>query len=546
MKKYLLLFIFILSIIVIAMSCQNGFQKVDDQSGNELSAESSEIIVLGARKNNPYSLARARASDATLEANQYYIRVKSNSPELLEWLRANYEGVDTIPIDYDIVAGGTFYDDPFVDESLECSWFYLFTDREHIDQLESKGFSIEIIQEMYVDFNLLDAMQSGNSNQIPGARGLFGSIDRKPSGYVRVWDSIRKEYVPLRNVKVVASQWLVFASDFTDENGYYSINTSFNSFFGKVRLKVVFGNEQAEVNRCINEDIAQYFFSSSYSPGDFSVSAIQGQDINLADNTLQAKLGTTLKAVGEYHIFASAFGIEEPDHLKVVTFNGSGGMALMGRSTGNVLFANGGMITGALLGGPLGAFIGWLGGQIITSQLPDLLIGINSPYEDYTEHISRTVYHECAHASHEQAVGDIYWWAEYFTMLGGWMGQLGDGSFDAYNGGASELVCFIESWGYFIGFYGMQYFYPELQSDYLWYLEHGPFLPYLYYDGIYDLMDTNNEYGDYYNGATISDIFDLYRNYRLKSALDFFNAFVKEYGSAESVKATLIHNGAQL
>lgn len=431
-------------------SCQLPFSSSDNR---DTPSSGSEIIRLGNKKVNPFSLMTARALKPGVEANRLYIRVRSNDPALLQHLFDKYPNLQTTPLDYEVLEGGVSYDDPLVDEAEEVSWAYLMITPDESAALVAAGFDVEVLEEMYVDEKEMAAISESEPDSFNRglARDLPGEDREKPRGHLYVWDSVNQVYKPLRKAKIVANQWLTESTDYTDSAGYYKIGTTFSSLWGKVRLRVFFDNSQAVINRNITENFAQYLWAAEYLVGEYSVSRLDNKDIYLAPSSTQARLGTVLKAVDEYESFASDNGITVPDKLKIMTFRDDGGklrgVTPMTRYTTTEIFWGIVPALGGAFGGIPGAIGAWGGGLLLQSELPDVIINIGSGTngESYTEAISNTVYHEMAHASHEQATGGSWfglWWNEYRDMIGGGGGYA-----------STPLVNLVESWGFFMGDY---------------------------------------------------------------------------------------------
>ncbi|MBR5646134.1 MAG: hypothetical protein IKX23_05790, partial [Treponema sp.] len=74
--------------------------------------EKEEGIVLGSRKENPFSLKNYRGADKeSVKPNYYYYKLRTNNLEKLKELIEEGQELSDIPLDYEIVQGGSFYEE---------------------------------------------------------------------------------------------------------------------------------------------------------------------------------------------------------------------------------------------------------------------------------------------------------------------------------------------------------------------------------------------------------------------------------------------------
>lgn len=469
------------------------------------------------------------------------VRLRPATPAQMAWTMEHLGQLSQVPPDRSIRQGGTRYDDPAVDEGRESPWLHGLASPDILAALQDQGISHEILG--YLP-GPADPAAAPGSKGGTSSNPLAGRLAR-PSGRVLVWDAINSSWKPVRHARVVASQWATVAQSQTDSNGNFRIAQVFGSQLGPVRLTVVFQNAHASIHRLPTEHLLQFFWPAEYVHGDIPVSRLAGLTIRLPDGSLAARLATVLNAVEEYRDYAGSKGITLPDQLKVVTFgNSGGGLALMGRYSC--------LAPATLLAGG-----NWLGGVLLQSQLPDLLVGLaNQPGEAYNLAISKTTYHECAHASHFKEVGDLYWWQDNLEILDGWLDQLlagtAPGNLDAYNQGSSELTCLKESWAWLAGYTILAATNPGIAQQVVGnYLEHPASYGYLYHDGFHDLMDQDDEPGDSCSGYRLDQIFQVLTDPRVKSAQAWYQQFCQEQcpgnpAEMQRVRATLSLAGARL
>ena len=256
------------------------------------------------------------------------------------------------------------------------------------------------------------------------------------------------------------------------------------------------------------------------------IEGISGMTIKAGNNGFISKCATIMNAYSDYCDLCNENKIETPENLSVWMVSGTGGACtpLTRHVTGTALPSVSNSITdflGILLVSPDRAII------------PDIIIGTdNAINEDLTEDIYSNMFHELSHASHYFGLGPEgrkLWFQEYGDMISGWIEvkKNGGNPFEnCYNDGGTDLVRLIESWGYFSGNYLMSLKYPKtsfnwnkipiiyldiLENRKLDYDNNGNIvksLPYFYYGGLYDLIDTENETDiDFTGGYTYNQLF---------------------------------------
>ena len=132
---------------VTLFGCKNQINVVDS-STNVIEKITSENILLGEKKNNPFSLQAARAANTNVPPNYYYFRLRTDNIEKLETLKKSYPDLSTLPFDYEIIEGGCFYEDN-VGENNNSPWFYFsLPTLEYLDLAEN--YEIAIWKNMFL------------------------------------------------------------------------------------------------------------------------------------------------------------------------------------------------------------------------------------------------------------------------------------------------------------------------------------------------------------------------------------------------------------
>ena len=239
-------------------------------------------------------------------------------------------------------------------------------------------------------------------------------------------------------------------------------------------------------------------------------------------------------------------GVNKPGKLKVMTYVGNPGFrrsaALMFRyTTLNILSLVSAI---SLSADPFAGLIVSLISAVAVNSLPDIVQNIG-PYDSrsFTEYVSWSLFHELAHASHQQATGnDIWdlWWGDYVTMLVSGM---------QYNKN-SEIMSLVESWGFFYGNllsdrkFGSSSLY-NYYSKLEWYKNN------ILNEGIfYDLMDgySVEETWDNINGVSINSSYAPLKDRTIKSLKNYYNKFMVNNPaySASDLKVIFNNNGINL
>ena len=532
-----------LSIIMLTFSIMSCSGIVgQNENENNFHESKNEEIVLGAKRENPFSLKNSRSALENNNPNYIYFRIRTDKYENVEHLESILGDLNIVPIDYEIKEGGCFYNDNPGSE-IYSPWFYHMVPVEIFEQAKSFG-EVETLDEMYISDEAL-AKFTEESTEVanPSARFLwFNYKSVRPTGYVYFFDEVKKKNVPLQGVKVTVSQWCHVKSAYTDENGYYDIGENFTTCWqNTANVKIIF-----ETNKDTIYDIGSIFKATNFRK-DKNVSELSENNIYLEADTPQGNYGVLLNAATTYRKYARELNITEPKNLK---FWGStitnGGITLMQ----DVVIADFAAVTAAIgsaasLG--VGTILGSITGAIAGTYLPDIIISLNTPEKiniTKTESITETVFHEMAHASHFTGIGIgniTYWNEEYIKMLGGWAAVIWRGedlSKNCYNNGTSKQVCLIESWGYFMGYYLMSKYYSNnstVKNYKSRLLGNGKSYSYFYYDVYYELL----------KNYSVEQIFTPYNYFSVQSLTSWFEKFKslnKEIDS-EKLKDTITSRG---
>ena len=542
----------------------------ESESDSEKQASEQEIetlavenvnseIVLGDKFENLFTIEQVNARNAAsgmeeVEANYIYFRCRSNDIEKQKWLNDRFELLSIIPLDREILEGGTIYKDPEIPDG-ECPWFYLMKPIEEYDEVVEQGLAVEILDKMYID-DEDSAVLSGEGLEIPedtyltvdleeeNSRGIFKRIKKflkkyvanHPKGKVQVYDNVQGRYVPVRNVQVMSQQLGVFGIKETDRNGNFTIPRAYTSLGGKVQIMVSFKNSNMTLNAPGHG--SNFFGNVIYYEGWHWIEGISDLEIKIKDDLFDAKCATIMNAYSDYCDYCSLNRITKPTNLSIWSFaNGDNSCAPLARHTTGIKLPK---FTNSIAN-----FLGIPVPSLDMMLLPDIVIGTEKATgKDLTEKIYSKMFHELSHASHYFGLGKDarkVWFNEYGDMVLGWVQVLLRGekiSENPYNNGGTDLVKLIESWGYFSGNYAMEWKYPggisgrnyknileDRKLDKKSETEKDESKPYFYYGGLYDLIDYSNETDvDFTSGYTYNQLFRALTSSNVRNLNSFANA----------------------
>lgn len=514
----------------------NESQCIEQKIGTLAVENVNSEIVLGEKIENIFTLEQVNARNAAsgteeVEANYIYFRCRSNDAEKMKWLNDKFEQLSVIPLDREIIEGGSIYKDPEIPEG-ECQWFYFMKPIAEYDEVVEQGFIVEVLDEMYLDDEDFSVL-SGDGLEIPedtyltvdleeeNSRGLFKKLRKLikkyvanyPKGKIQVYDHVKNCYVPVKGVQVISQQLGLLGTSVTDKNGNFRIPRAYTSIGGKVQIMVSFKNSNITLNAPGHG--SNFWGNVIYIEGWHWIEGISDLDIKIKNDLFDKKCATIMNAYSDYCDYCSSQRIAKPTNLSIWTFaKGGNSCAPLARhttGTASPQFIN-----------SIANFFGIPVSSVDMALIPDIVIGTKYATDnDVTEKIYSNMFHELSHASHYFGLGTTarkLWIREYGDMAYGWVKVLQSDeelSENPYNNGGTDLVKLIESWGYFSGNYAMEWKYPKgIYGTYINSLENrligvnDESKPYFYYGGFYDLIDSTNESGvDFTGGYTYNQLF---------------------------------------
>lgn len=445
--------------------------------------EEGTEIVLGEQLQNPYEITNMRNAYALITrkglftgaanipsaptVNMYYYRVLPASSEELDIIVENEDiYYTTVPYDYQIDEWcGDYYMDPDCPDSL--TWLYavvpanygfpevgevevladLYIPEEVENVPEGKIDGVGLLE--YVAYKLTGNLSewenediiyyesilsnSSSSNIVAQSQKAKGRWLAKsyPTGTISVHNTTTGNYDGIDGVQIIINNLVKICSCVLDENGQY---TSVTPFRTKVWYTIRFYNTQTKTSILPKVPLygsALYFFGRHSKTGynaqiEYSSKVWRHATIN---NTLVKNMA-----------FNEEYGIQNPEYLRIWVLPGDDEWS---GSTPMLHWSNG------LYGSYSSLLLFPFELATLSPITPDMLIFANVNETGLTTGIlSKTLYHELAHASHYLQVGDEYW-DRYISHI---IWNLGYG--DSKNSSMYAGYCGIgEMWATYVGYF---------------------------------------------------------------------------------------------
>lgn len=449
MKKLLFL---LAAFAAMLCSCSRGLDVSDGwrQSPNPVG---HEMIELGERLNDPYSLSNVNAAvkslypskSTTLSATDIYVRfLPKNEDEYDHLIDIGVNLIDH-PLDFRIVKEGDYYHDPSVSDDA-ITWQYSVVspkfkfpkdiEYEILDECYIPGSSSETKAEPSdVDWAAVEAEAyriSGNSEFLQISKSDDTPVQAGPRGKIQIVDDAFNGGKPIgvKGVMVSVNSFVKFASAYTDEEGNYKIDRTFSS---DIRYRIVFKNVKG----------FGIGFNLLLIPA--SISALgkaspEGIDVLIDKSTERKQFARSVVNNAAYDYFemteTSGSSVRTPPaNLRMWLFQNIG-------ISCSPMFQQGCLIDTGIVANALGEYR-----SLVKMFLPDMLIGLkNCP--DYASIYSEAL-HQLAHSSHYMQVGNSFWDALVVFNLKAFItsGFITYGVGTEQNAGYCEVG---EMWAYFM------------------------------------------------------------------------------------------------
>lgn len=449
MKSELLLLL--CCIAAASVSC-NGIVS-DDGEGVPYDEISHDMIVLGDKLDDPYSVSNIKAALAkayptkagrvSVVATDLYVRFLPESEKDYDRLVALGLNLMDHPLDYEIVRDGDYYHDPELDESA-ITWQYAVVPP---DFNFPKDIRYEILDECFIpgggsatrsddgiDWTVVEAISyamTGNSSML-GQDVKGETLAHAPKGRITVRDDShgKSREEGLAGVKISCNTFVKFASAYTDNDGQYEMDRTFTT---ELRYRIVFQNKSG-FSIGLNKILVP---ASSSTMGK---SGPEGVSLTVDSNSDKRLFARCVVNNASYDYFERCK--EEGKTLEPPPSNVRFWIFQSLENSACLMTQHGVMIDDTFIGEFLGDF-----SNLVKMFLPDIILGAKG-MEQYSSIYAQTV-HELAHASHFSKAGKGYWnkYADFiinsFLNTGGML----YGTESTEGAGYCEVG---EMWAYFI------------------------------------------------------------------------------------------------
>lgn len=387
-----------------------------DVPGGEVDAEGvqiqHEMIVLGEQLEDPYSVENmtkalaavypTKAGRVALPATHLYVRFLPEGDA--QFRRLEQLGLQMLdhPMDYQILREGDYYHDPALDTE-QITWQYAVVDK---DFTFPAGIRYELLDQCYipgeqsatkgdgVDWQAVEREAfrlTGNADLLLDLLTKAEGTPARPKGRITLVDSARKGAPEgVRGVQVSCNCFVKFAAAYTDEDGYYEMDTSFTS---NPRYRLCFKNTAGFT-------IGFNLLLVPASVSTLGKHGAEGVDYEVTeDSDRMLFLRCSVNNAGfDYYRWCKA---EEP-HVKTPPANLCIWIFPGIRASCAVMMHQGVLVEEGMLKKWLKEFA-----PLVKIFLPDITLGLKER-DSYAEIYAVTV-HEMAHASHFMMTGKDYW-----------------------------------------------------------------------------------------------------------------------------------------
>lgn len=539
--------------------------------------DSSGKIELGSDKGIPFSLKNMRAAANFINDNSnlglsiilpthYYVQFKPTTEEHLISLDSlsNIYALYNYPIEYEIVQEGTHLS---TSTSTYNKYDPLYASIPVGDILPDIPYSvIDTLcdpDEDDNDITIVSYVLTGNSSEL----GILyngetftentlkeylalpnetrASNKYLPCGYLKVYDTQKGNYVPVKNTQLKFVRFGIAYNVTTNENGYFEFKKKIS---GKITLKACWKNGSYTIRKSWNEMIG-------IATADYIVEINKnntGSDFKIEKNNphlwYKATVSNSLFKYNKHMESCGLNGVRGGANVWVVlSENGAGGAALMARKyawsvTYNAIFTD---YLGYML--PISYPITTLVNLLFRNLYPDLIFSISNSRFD-TEYIDKLVFHEAGHFSHGLKAGNIFWGNfvqnELSNILNCNRNPYGDGTTPSISAG--KRIALSEGWATFCEYKCMNYYYSGYNVEYF-NMETIPsseyenwFLTGLFWDIFDNVIDSNSKLINGQTGALINYIEDNLQIGNINSLSSVYSKLTSTTNSGNDLKSKLI------
>ncbi|OQB29530.1 MAG: hypothetical protein BWY08_01845 [Bacteroidetes bacterium ADurb.Bin174] len=410
MKKLFYIFAFVAFALT---SCDknevNNLTELTEPIAKAVDPVDPEMIKLGKKRENPYSVENIRKAYQALQADgllrapmniqatNLYVRFLPKTEDEYQALKKQGYELFDYPLEYERVEGGSYYHDPNLPKD-GFTWIYVvlpvdyvFGDIQYeiiselVLQDESEASGMAAAQKVKAidtnDWSLIEEKSfelTGNEyySKKESTNGMM-KVKVKPSGRITIEDDVLKREIGIEGVKVRASRWFTAKYGYTNSNGEYTFNYTFN---GPVDYSIVWEREDWDIRHGV-------WAQATYN-GPNTVTNSWSVKIN--NSNIQFVYANVHRACFTYWFNISSFGIKTPPkdsswspRVKIGVYD----------------------TAGRAYASPL---LRWF-------TIPSICIYSHSKYDNGTTvkntsaWIYQTTIHELAHTSHWEIDKDLFW-----------------------------------------------------------------------------------------------------------------------------------------
>ena len=576
MKKLIFNGLFLTTIGISIISCKKDkLLPINNNSStpteSQIPVKSESVTILGDKLENPYTvenmqlafnqLTSDKNQNETLEKTDLYVRfLPKNSSELKILVEDLELDLWDTPVEYEVKEYGAYYHDPSL-PSDNYTWQYTTVKPD----FQFPNIKYEIIDELFLPEN---SKQSNISNLVNIEEleftalkitnnlekgEVFGTKAQKwnPQGYIRVENYINQQtisgpiainnIVPVKNVKVRAQRWFHIASAWTNDNGYFFIDSKYRK---NCEIKVIFKNNNVKIRAIRGFNVQQMSHVVRKLIGEFDYSDIANVDytfFNTPDLETEEKAQwvacQTINSMREFENYSNEDGLPAPlENMNVwlttkITSDAASPM-IHKIGTTPLMFT---IVELYLIssGNPLFAAVY----PILLDFSPDITFDYDRKYDALTSDlIANTLYHEFTHSTHYKKVGNSYW----LPYIGYIVSNLGYGDGTASGAGRIEVS---ETWAETIGdiYTDRRYTITSIGTAYTKNMEKYPYYDWMAQGIMYDMVDNDNYWDTYYgyvdnvNQYTLINCYNAMDNDVL-SLVDFKNRILLETNNLQQTE----------
>lgn len=467
----------IISLGIVSCKKETVFPNGNSASGKTKSIISdNEATILGDKLQNPFTLDNMReaynilngSTSVKLQTNQTYVRFLITKPEDAKKLEERGLILSTIPLDYEVLQYGSFYNDPSLNNQI---WMYTTVSPNfNYDGFQHEKIDDLFLPELFVGnpeyntlFNAFDHEDLiDKALQLKGYGNETGekSVKYRPKGYVKVNQKINNSTtaVAVKNLKIRSRWWFDWGIGYTNDNGYFECNEQYRKN-RNVNIICIFENQYVDIRAVKGAQFWDIFFTERKNIGQFQNSNLESinylfqnsNDIN-TDTKRKWMACHAINSIREQHVYCSQNGILEPPlhmNLWLTNANANGtslstyaAAPMLKQMSNSSLLVNGVQLFLVATGHPWSA----VAIQVLEQYPPDITYNYSQNYLYYenSDYITQIFYHEFAHACHYNKVGNNFW-LNYIQYI------ITNGGYGTYSDSGSGRIAISEAWAEFCG-----------------------------------------------------------------------------------------------